>query len=151
MFATLWTTAQRGPFSIDLMRYADDAPKDVMDFLFVELMAWGLRQGYQAFEFGMAPLAGLEDRPLAPIMSRVGRLLFERGEDIYNFQGVRRYKDKYDPLWQPRYIAAPHKWSIPLLLADVGLLSSGGVAGLRSRPKKDEAETAKPAELPAAA
>ena len=47
----------------------------------------------------MAPLAGLEDRPLAPIMSRVGRLLFERGEDIYNFRGVRRYKDKYDPLW----------------------------------------------------
>ena len=54
----------------------------------------------------MAPLAGLEDRPLAPLMSRVGRLLFERGEDIYNFQGVRRYKDKYDPVWQPRYIAA---------------------------------------------
>jgi glycosyltransferase 2 family protein len=142
-FATLWTTAQRGPFSIDLMRYADDAPKDVMDFLFVELMAWGLRQGYQAFEFGMAPLAGLEDRPLAPIMSRVGRLLFERGEDIYNFQGVRRYKDKYDPLWGPRYIAAARKWAIPILLADVGLISSGGMAGLTRRGRKSE-ERAEP-------
>ena len=128
-FATLWTTASRSAFSMDLMRYADDAPKNVMDFLFVELIDWGREQGYDAFEFGMAPLAGLEDRPLAPIMSRVGRLLFERGEEIYNFQGVRRYKDKYDPLWQPRYIAAPHKWAIPILMADVGLLSSGGVVG----------------------
>ena len=72
------------------------------------------------------------------MMSRVGNLLFERGEDIYNFQGVHRYKDKYDPTWQPRYIAAPKAWHIPLLLAEVGLMSSGGVAGLTKRPKKEE-------------
>lgn len=136
-FASLWTTARRSRFSIDLMRYDDDAPKDVMDFLFVELLAWSRREGYRAFEFGMAPLAGLDDRRLAPIMSRVGRLLFERGEEIYNFQGVRRFKDKYDPLWSPRYIAAARKWAIPILLADVGLLSSGGVAGLARRGRKN--------------
>jgi len=139
-FATLWTTASKAVFSMDLMRYDEAAPKNVMDYLFVELLHWGRNQGYIAFEFGMAPLAGLEDRPLAPIMSRVGRLLFERGEEIYNFRGVRRYKDKYDPVWQPRYIAAPHKWTIPTLLMDVGLLSSGGVAGLTKRPKKEEAQ-----------
>ncbi|WP_374574770.1 GNAT family N-acetyltransferase [Phenylobacterium sp.] len=139
-FATLWTTAAKTSFSMDLMRYADDAPKNIMDFLFVELIAWGREQGYQAFDFGMAPLAGLDDRPLAPIMSRVGRLAFERGEEIYNFQGVYRYKDKYDPVWQPRYIAAAHKWAIPILLADVGLMSSGGVAGLTKRPKREEGE-----------
>jgi len=135
-FATLWTTAERTAFSIDLMRYADDAPKDVMDFLFVELLKWGREQGYVAFEFGMAPLAGLEDRPLAPIMSRVGRLMFERGEEIYNLRGVHRFKDKYDPVWLPRYIAAPNKWAIPILLADVGLLSSGGMSGIGLRGRK---------------
>jgi phosphatidylglycerol lysyltransferase len=136
---------------MDLMRYDDDAPKNVMDYLFVGLLQWGRSQGYVAFEFGMAPLAGLEDRPLAPIMSRVGRLLFERGEELYNFRGVRRYKDKYDPVWQPRYIAAPHKWSIPLLLADISLLSSGGVSGLTKRSRKDEAAPTPRADLPAAA
>jgi phosphatidylglycerol lysyltransferase len=141
-FATVWTTADRSSFSMDLMRYADAAPKNVMDFLFVELLQWGRAQGYVAFEFGSAPLAGLEDRPLAPILSRVGRLLFERGEELYNFQGVRRYKDKYDPVWQPRYIAAAHKWAIPGLLADIGLLSSGGVSGLTRRTAKDEPATA---------
>ena len=141
-FATLWTTAARSAFSMDLMRYSDAAPKNIMDYLFVELIAWGQAQGYHAFEFGMAPLAGLDDRPLAPIMSRVGNLLFERGEEIYNFQGVRRYKDKYDPLWQPRYLAAPQKWTIPLLMADVGLLSSGGVASLAKRPRRAESPAA---------
>ena len=144
-FATLWTTAARSAFSMDLMRYADDAPKNIMDYLFVELIAWGRDQGYEAFEFGMAPLAGLDDRPLAPIMSRVGKLLFERGEEIYNFQGVRRYKDKYDPVWQGRYVAAPHKWAIPLLLADAGLLSSGGMAGLAKRARREEAKTVREA------
>jgi len=139
-FATIWTTSDRSSFSMDLMRYADEAPKNVMDYLFVELIGWGREAGYTAFEFGMAPLAGLEDRPLAPIMSRVGRLLFERGEELYNFRGVRRYKDKYDPIWQPRYIASPHKWAIPLLLADIGLLSSGGVSGLSRRGRRDAGE-----------
>ncbi|HEV2366257.1 MAG TPA: GNAT family N-acetyltransferase [Caulobacteraceae bacterium] len=146
-FATLWTTAAKSCFSIDLMRYGEGAANNVMDFLFVELLRWGASEGYGAFDFGMAPLAGLEDRPLAPLMSRVGNLLFERGEEIYNFQGVRRYKDKYDPLWQPRYVAAPNKWLIPLLMADVGLLTSGGVGGLGRRPRKATAAPA-PMERP---
>ena len=148
-FATLWTTPDLSEFSMDLMRYADDAPKNIMDFLFVELFQWGRAKGYKAFDFGMAPLAGLLDRPLAPLLSRLGRILFERGEEIYNFRGVRRYKDKFDPIWRPSYIAGPSKWSIPILLADVGLLSSGGMSGLARRSRTPTA-AAQP-ELPQAA
>jgi len=135
-FATLWPTADKAVFSMDLMRYGEEAPKNIMDFLFVELLLWGQREGYEAFSFGSAPLAGLEGRRLSPLMSRVGRLVFERGEEFYNFQGVRRYKAKYDPAWEPRYIAAPHKWSIPLLMADASLLTSGGMAGLARRGQR---------------
>ncbi len=148
-FATLWTTPDHSEFSMDLMRYSDQAPKNIMDFLFVELFQWGHAHGYRAFDFGMAPLAGLLDRPLAPLLSRMGRLLFERGEELYNFQGVRRYKDKYDPVWRPRYIAGPTKWSIPILLTDVGLLSSGGMSGF-TRWSKPAAAAALP-NLPKAA
>jgi glycosyltransferase 2 family protein len=138
-FASLWTTASRAAFSIDLMRYVDEGPKHIMDFLFLELLEWGRDEGYAAFDFGMAPLSGLQDRPLAPLISRVGRLIFDRGEEIYNFQGVRRYKDKYDPTWQPRYVAATSAWTIPLILADVSLLTSGGVSGLAKRPERSAA------------
>jgi lysylphosphatidylglycerol synthetase-like protein (DUF2156 family) len=135
-FASLWTTASKAAFSIDLMRYTDEGPRHIMDFLFLELLEWGRNEGYAAFDFGAAPLSGLEDRPLAPVMSRVGRLIFDRGEEIYNFQGVRRYKDKYDPIWQPRYVAAARRWAIPLVLADVSLLTSGGMSGLAKRPER---------------
>jgi glycosyltransferase 2 family protein len=145
-FATLWTTPDRSLFSMDLMRYSDAAPRNIMDYLFVELFAWGREAGYARFEFGMAPLAGLADRRLAPLLTRMGRFFFMRGEEIYNFQGVRRYKDKFDPHWRPRYIAGNSKWAIPVLLTAVGLLSSGGVAGLTKRPAKAERE-----ELPKAA
>jgi phosphatidylglycerol lysyltransferase len=143
-FANLWTTAERSSFSMDLMRYGEQAPKNIMDFLFVELLQWGREQGYEAFDFGMAPLAGLEGRPLAPLMTRVGRLLFERGEDIYNFQGVRRYKDKYDPIWSPRYVAAANKWAMGIALADVSLLSAGGVKAIAKRPRAAPAPTLAP-------
>jgi glycosyltransferase 2 family protein len=136
-FANIWTVASRSAFSIDLMRFVPEGPPRIMDFLFVELINWGRSEGYGAFDFGMAPLSGLDDRPLAPALSRVGRLIFDRGEEIYNFQGVRHYKSKYDPTWQPRFVAAPRTWAVPRLMADAGLLSSGGVAGLAKRPKKD--------------
>jgi phosphatidylglycerol lysyltransferase len=138
-FANLWPTACCEAFAIDLMRYSQAAPKRIMDFLFVELIGWGREQGYAYLDFGNAPLAGLEDRPLAPVMTRVGRLMFDLGEDVYNFQGVRSYKDKFHPDWEPRYAAGPAKWAIALMLADVSLLTSGGFAGLTWRPRKGEA------------
>jgi glycosyltransferase 2 family protein len=135
-FATLWSSSDHTAFSMDLMRYTDEGPKNIMDFLFVELLQWGREQGYKVFEFGVAPLAGLEARPLSPLFNRIGRAVFDNAERFYNFQGVRRYKDKYDPVWEPRYVAAPQSWHIPFVLADVGLLSSGGVAGLTKRPAR---------------
>ena len=31
---------------------------------------------------------------------------------------------KFNPLWEPRYIAAPVYWTLPFLLAQVALLTS---------------------------
>ena len=56
-FANLWLTPEKTSFAMDLMRYADDAPKNVMDFLFVELLLWGQAEGYGAFAFGASPRA----------------------------------------------------------------------------------------------
>ena len=135
-FATIWPTRDRSSFSMDIMRYSDEAPKNVMDYLFVELMQWGRDQGYEAFEFGTAPLAGLEDRPLAPIMSRVGRLLFERGEELYNFRGVRRYKDKYDP----GLAAALHRRSAQMVDPAAPGRCQPAVVGRHVRPRQTGAQ-----------
>jgi phosphatidylglycerol lysyltransferase len=129
-FANLWMSGGREELSVDLMRFGPDAPRGAMDYLFTELMLWGRAAGFRWFNLGMAPLAGLERRPLAPLWHRVGNFLFTHGEHFYNFEGLRRYKDKYDPVWQPRYLVAPGGWTLPRVLMDVSLLIAGGPRGL---------------------
>ncbi len=106
-FANLWETRTKRELSVDLMRFGPDAPRSAMDFLFVELMLWGRAQGYEWFNLGMAPLAGLEQHPLAPAWHRVGNFVFRYGEHFYNFEGLRRYKTKFRPVWEPRYLVGP--------------------------------------------
>lgn len=129
-FATVWRGGGRHELSVDLMRHSEDAPPSAMEFLFVQLMLWGAAEGYQWFNLGMAPFSGIETHPLAPLWNRIGALLFERGGEFYNFQGLRRYKEKFDPEWRPRYLASPGGLQLPRVLADVGSLVSGGLSGI---------------------
>ena len=129
-FANLWGTENLEELSIDLMRFSPDAPRSAMDYLFIELMLWGRAQGYRWFNLGMAPLAGLENRALAPLWHRLGSFLFRHGESFYNFEGLRRYKAKFDPVWEPRYLASPGGLQLPRVLLDVSTLISGGLKEL---------------------
>src|SRR5262245_29530423 len=128
-FANLWPGGGREELSIDLMRYSPQAPGGVMEFLLVRLMMWGSEQGYRWFNLGMAPLSGLEGRSLAPRWSRLGAFVFRHGEHFYNFQGLRQYKERFAPEWEARYLASPGGWALPLVLANIASLVSGGLKG----------------------
>jgi len=104
-----------------------------MDLLFIELMLWGRQEGYAEFDLGMAPMSGLEARALAPRLSRAGALVFRHAEHFYNFQGLHAYKDKFDPVWRPRYLAAHPGIEMALTLGDTALIISGGMRGLISQ------------------
>jgi len=132
-FANLWTTGTRAELSVDLMRFDPGAPRSAMDYLFIELMLWGRREGYRWFNLGMAPLAGLEAHPLAPAWHRVGNFIFRHGEHFYNFEGLRRYKSKFDPTWEPRYLVARGGIALPRVLVDVSVLIAGGMKELFAR------------------
>jgi phosphatidylglycerol lysyltransferase len=125
-FANLWPGAARVELSIDLMRHTRDAPSSVMEALFVHLMQWGKEQGYQWFALGMAPLSGLEHYATASRWNRLGGFLYEHGGPFYNFQGLRAYKDKFHPIWEPRYLAYPGGLRLPRVLAGVSALVAGG-------------------------
>lgn len=132
-FANLFLTDSMDEASVDLMRYLPDTPPGLMDYLFVELMLWSKAQGYRWFNLGMAPLSGLQSRRQAPLWNRFGALIFGRGERFYNFQGLHRYKDKFDPEWEPRYLAAPGGIALPVVLTNVASLISGGLSGVVRR------------------
>jgi phosphatidylglycerol lysyltransferase len=134
-FANVWLDPCAGSMSVDLMRYHHEAPRDVMEALFVHLMKWGHEQGYRTFSLGMAPLAGFESSPVATLWYRLGSFLYKHGESFYNFQGLRAYKNKFDPVWEPRYLAYPGRLRLPRILADVAALIAGGYRNiLRSEP-----------------
>jgi phosphatidylglycerol lysyltransferase len=125
-FANLWRGAANAELSVDLMRFDRSAPRDVMDALFLSLMLWGKEQGYRWFSLGMAPLSGFESTPAAPLWNRLASFVYEHGEAVYNFRGLRAYKEKFNPVWQPRYLAYPGGLRLPRILADVSALVAGG-------------------------
>jgi phosphatidylglycerol lysyltransferase len=112
--------------SIDLMRHLPDAPAGTMDLLFVDLFAWGRAAGYATFNLGMAPLATVGTVRGARASERMAHLLFRHGEQWYNFQGLRRYKEKFHPRWQPRYLAYADAWDLMRAMAHVSALVAGG-------------------------
>jgi len=129
-FANIWITGTRTELSVDLMRYLPDAPGGVMQFLFTELMLWGRAERYEFFRLGMAPFSGMERRALAPLWSKLGAFMYSHGENFYNFQGLREYKEKFDPVWEPRYLASPAGLALPTILANIASLISGGIRGV---------------------
>jgi phosphatidylglycerol lysyltransferase len=132
-FATIWPTTLKEELSIDLMRHLPEAPGSVMDFLFIELMLWGKVEGYQWFNLGMAPFAGMETRSLTPYWNRLGSMIFRHGEHFYNFQGLRQYKQKFDPVWEPKYLMSPGGLAVPRILSNIASLVAGGVKGVISK------------------
>ena len=128
-FANVWPASTKRELSVDLMRHVSDAPSGVMEYLFIKLMLWGQEQGFREFNLGMAPLSGLESRSLSPLGVRLEDFLYRHGEQFYNFQGLRQYKDKFDPIWTPKYLASPGGLALPGIMVNLATLTAGSLKG----------------------
>ena len=67
--------------------------------------------------------------------SKLFKLGFHRGESFYNFQGLRGFKDKFGPEWEPLCIAVPSTWSLPAALLDATTLIGGGLCATLAKPR----------------
>jgi phosphatidylglycerol lysyltransferase len=132
-FANLWPGGGKRELSIDLMRYRHDAPHGIMDFIFCEIMLWGKSRGYEWFSLGMVPLAGLEPEKAAWLWGNIGTFVYRHGEHFYNFKGLRNYKDKFAPVWQPKYLVSPGGLHLPAIFADLTALIGGGLKQIITR------------------
>ncbi|MDR0209837.1 MAG: bifunctional lysylphosphatidylglycerol flippase/synthetase MprF [Pseudomonas putida] len=132
-FANLLETQGNELASLDLMRAHPQAPKLTMEFMMIGLILHYKNHDYTRFSLGMVPLSGLQPRRGAPLTQRLGSMVFQRGEQLYNFQGLRRFKDKFQPDWEPRYMAVPAGLDPLVALADTAALIAGGLTGLVKR------------------
>ncbi|HUA36039.1 MAG TPA: bifunctional lysylphosphatidylglycerol flippase/synthetase MprF [Candidatus Binataceae bacterium] len=124
-FVTYMTTDCRDEATIGLMRQVPDAPSYTMEFMFSRLALELKAQHYRILSLGMAPLAGITRTPVPSGWNWVAGQLWEHGRPIYNFRGLRSFKSKFKPNWEPRYLAASGAIGPFLSLADVAALASG--------------------------
>jgi phosphatidylglycerol lysyltransferase len=124
-FATLAPAYdQNKVISIDLMRHLNDTPNGTMDVLFVRIIEWAKEQGYSYFNLGMSPLSSVGENQNAHREEKLARLVFRYGGHWYGFEGLRRYKEKFSPEWQARYLAYPAGMTLPMLTLDLVRLVS---------------------------
>lgn len=130
-FANLLEGPRGEELSVDLMRYSHRRQEalgahSVMDYLFLRLMQHGKERGFTRFNLGMAPLASVGEERWARPFEKLAHLFFRHGEHWYNYQGLRRYKEKFDPVWEPRYMAYQRPWDWPLASTTTAVLIAGG-------------------------
>lgn len=102
--------------SIDLMRFRGDTVDNAMQMLLLQILAWAKEEGYESFDLGMAPLANVGDQTYSRSRDRVIRLVYEYGNRVYGFKGLRAYKDKFRPHWENRYLVYAEASALPQIL-----------------------------------
>jgi phosphatidylglycerol lysyltransferase len=124
-FANVLPEYRKNECTADMMRRRREVPPGTMDFLFVHLFQWARDHGYASFNLGLSALSGVGDAPDDPRIERTLHYLYEHVDQFYNFKGLHAFKDKFDPRWEPRYLAYPGAASLPgvalaLIRADSG-------------------------------
>ena len=118
-FANIWRGAGKEEMSVDMMRYRPQCSNILMDALFARLLLYAKDEGFSWFNLGAAPLSGLKEHPLASIWNKRGNLLYRHAEDFYHFEGLKSFKQKFNPVWVPQYVCTRGGFALPGVLFDV--------------------------------
>ncbi len=127
-FANVLEGARGEEISVDLMRHAEAEGTELsspMEFLILRLMLDAKERGFKRFNLGMAPLAAVGATRRARPVERLAHQFFLHGEAWYNYQGLRRFKERFHPTWEPRYLAYRRPWDWPFAVAATTQLVSG--------------------------
>ncbi len=81
-------------FTIDLLRYLPEASHP-MPYLLYKTIESSI--GYKYFDLGFVPFAKAQ----GPLL-KIARLL---SQDRFSSQGLEQFKNKFDPTWQPNFVA----------------------------------------------
>ena len=99
--------------SIDLMRYNPGTESNgIMDYLFVEIFLYFKEKGAEYFDLGMAPLSNVGQEEHSFFQEKLAFLVYAFTNRFYSFSGLRKYKDKFSPLWEARYLSYPKDSSL---------------------------------------
>ncbi|MGL4361703.1 MAG: bifunctional lysylphosphatidylglycerol flippase/synthetase MprF [Cellulosilyticaceae bacterium] len=124
-FATIMPMYSNHSVSIDLMRLIPDPPNGTMDALFIGLIEWAIEQNYKYFVLGKAPLSNVGATQFSPTKEKMVKYIYNYGNKIYSFKGLRRYKEKFYPNWKGIYFAYPKHTNLSVILIQLTKMISG--------------------------
>jgi phosphatidylglycerol lysyltransferase len=125
-FVSVMATRLGGEATVGLMRCSGSRCPVAMEYLFTNLILAMKERGFRSFSLGAAPLAGVHPAPLPSRWHRLASLIWKHGDRLYNFQGLRTFKGKFNPAWEPRYFAASGSFGPFVALADAAVLIGAG-------------------------
>ena len=111
-------------WTIDLMRRnTEGTVRGVMEFLIATAALTFQQEGARFISLSGAPLAGIDrndsgERPCAlqPVLGLIAKSM----EPAYGFQSLRQFKDKFQPTYQPLYLAYPDPVALGQIMIALG-------------------------------
>ncbi|HEY2955162.1 MAG TPA: phosphatidylglycerol lysyltransferase domain-containing protein [Candidatus Eisenbacteria bacterium] len=132
-FCTFVPIPARHGWALDLMRRRPDAVSGATEFLIVKSVETMKERGDAVLSLSLSALARVDrDEPAggdaqAPD-DRAREFLMERLARFYDFKGLFRWKRKFDPEFEPRYLVYPEPLALPAIaLALVKAQAPGGL------------------------
>ncbi|WP_069996430.1 bifunctional lysylphosphatidylglycerol flippase/synthetase MprF [Staphylococcus caeli] len=111
-FCSLMPTYYRSTMSVDLIRWNPEIELPLMDALYLNMLLWSQANHYERFNMGMATLSNVGQIPYSFYGERIAGRVFEHFNGLYRFQGLRRYKEKFNPNWEPRFLVYRKRHSL---------------------------------------
>jgi len=95
-------------WGIDVMARPTEAPAGAMDVLITDVLTTVFDEGARVLSLGAAPMAERNDVTGHDrwFLRKVFRWLYGSGlgNRLFRFESLARYKDKFDPRWEPVYM-----------------------------------------------
>ncbi|HYK75913.1 MAG TPA: phosphatidylglycerol lysyltransferase domain-containing protein, partial [Daejeonella sp.] len=98
-----------GEATYDLIRKVHDAPNGVLDMLLAKTFLYLKEQGFQSVNMGLAPLSGMEGQN---ITQKTIKYAYDNLKAFGHFKGLRKYKDKFLPSWNKKYLIYSHNYHL---------------------------------------
>jgi phosphatidylglycerol lysyltransferase len=98
-----------GEATYDLIRKIKDAPNGVLDMLLAKTFLYLKEQGYTSANMGLAPLSGMED---VNVTQKTIKYAYENLKVFGQFKGLRKYKEKFFPSWEKKYLIYSHNYHL---------------------------------------
>ncbi|MGB8253233.1 MAG: flippase-like domain-containing protein [Anaerolineaceae bacterium] len=112
-FANVLARPQTKSVILDLLRYRPEDDPRILDYLLISMVLWAKKNKQKTFNVGLSATVGDGQKQDGTLAERGLYYIYEHIDTSYEFKGLHKIKEKFNPRWEPRYMAFPDYGSLP--------------------------------------